>query len=522
MNSLDTFAPFSLAEQKLINEASDPDRTSVGDGEAPISADPDRTIRGELVRHLLLRFDGLHDKGIRLRGAWISGILDLQGCDCERDISLSHCHLSHPINLVNARLRGLHLSACLINGLSADNASFSGSVYIRAGTKITGEISMSGARISGDLQICDATIEADRQDAIFAPSLRVEGSVFLGNYPYAETTTHLHATGLLFFSSARVEHDFFVTNTSVSLPPDGAVVAQVFDSTEEHGRDMALSFARARINGILYLADNQITNGIVNLAGAEVARFRDEPAGPGATYPIRLDGFRYTDFSRHAETNIKARLDWLARKPADTPFTSQPYEQLAGVLQALGHRNDARTVLMRKERLLRAENRQLMQARGASPILRALSRLADDFLRWTIGYGYRPGRAAVVAIVLILSLGFFFQSTWNAGDMAPNAAPILVSKDWIDATRSHADNPSVFWSAPGQGGQDWETFNAFAYAADLVIPLISLGQENAWAPSTSRSPLGKVAWWVRWFAKSIGWIVTALGAAAITGVIRKD
>ncbi|SDW81508.1 hypothetical protein [Litoreibacter albidus] len=522
MNSLDAFSPFSAAEQKLIDDAANPERTSVGDGELPPSDDPDRVIRAELIRHLLLRFDALHDKGIRLRGAWISGTLDLQGCDCERDISLSHCHLRAPINLVNARLRGLHLSGCSLTGLSADNASFSGSVYIRAGCVIEGEISIAGARISGDLQICDATIRSPRQDAIFAPSLRVEGSVFLGNYPYAEKVTELHATGLLFFSSARVDHDFFLTNTLISLPQDPIASTPVFDPSEEHGRDMAVSLARAKVNGILYLADNHIPRGIVNFAGAEAARFRDEPVGPGSAYPVRLDGFRYTDFSRHADTNINARLDWLARTPDDMPFTSQPYEQLAAVLQELGHRNDARTVLMRKERLLRAENRRLMEARGAPSIVRGMSRVADDFLRWSIGYGYRPGRAVVVAVALVVGLGFFFESTWRAGDMAPNAAPILVSKDWVDATETHAENPAVFWSTPGQAGQDWETFNAFAYAADVVIPLVNFGQESAWAPSTSRSPLGKIAWWVRWFAKSIGWIVTALVAAAITGVIRQD
>ncbi|WP_298259548.1 hypothetical protein [uncultured Litoreibacter sp.] len=522
MKSFDVFAPFSEAEQKLIDDAANPERTSVGDGDIPQSDATECVIRAELIRNLLLRFDNLHDKGIRLRGAWITGTLDLQGCDCERDISLSHCHIGTPINLVNARLRGLHLSACRLTGVSADNASFSGSVYIRAKTTIKGEISLAGARISGDLQICDASIDSPSQDAVFAPSLRVEGSVFLGNYPYSESVTELHTTGMLFFSSARVEHDFFLTNTSIRLPQDPISAAPVFDPTEEHGRDMALSLARAKINGIFYLADNQISHGIVNLAGAEVARFRDEPVGPGAAYPIRLDGFRYTDFSRHAETNINARLDWLARKPEDMPFTSQPYEQLAYVLQILGHRNDARSVLMRKERLLRAENRQLMKARGGSIIWRGLSRFFDDFLRWSIGYGYRPGRAVIIAVALIIGLGVFFQSTWNAGDMTPNAAPILVSKDWIDATKTHAENPAAFWSSRGQGGQDWETFNAFAYAADVVVPLVVFGQETAWAPSTSRSPLGKVAWWVRWFAKSIGWIVTALGAAAITGVIRKD
>ena len=108
-----------------------------------------------------------------------------------------------------------------------------------------------------------------------------------------------------------------------------------------------------------------------------------------------------------------------------------------------------------------------------------------------------------------------------AGDMAPNAAPILISADWVEATETAPGNPAVFWSAPGAAGQDYETFSALAYSADLFIPIMNFGQESAWAPSTSRGALGRIAWWVRWIAKIIGWVVTALGAGAITGLIRR-
>jgi hypothetical protein len=177
-------------------------------------------------------------------------------------------------------------------------------------------------------------------DAIFAPSVQVEGSVFLDNYPYDEGVTSLIVEGSLFFASARIAHDCFITNTAVSLA-SGRIDTGYFAATEEHGRDVALSLARAQVGG----------NGIVSLAGATVARHKDEPAAPGANYPICLDGFKYGDFSRHTETSVKARLDWLERRPTDTPFTAQAYEQLAKVLIALGHRDDARTVLLVKERL---------------------------------------------------------------------------------------------------------------------------------------------------------------------------
>jgi len=522
METNEFFAPLTAAEEKLLAKYNIPALVSVGDGGLPVEATPDCCIRASLLRHVLLGKGekSLDQKGLRLRGAWIKGALDLQGCDCNRDITLSYCQLDEPLSLVNATLRGLHISNSYIEGLAADNASFAGSLYIRSDTVVEGEIGLSGARIKGDFQLCDVVINSTGPDAVFAPSLRVEGSVFLGNYPYDEEVTTLTASGTLFFSSARVEHDFFVSSTAIA-PLSSAMGDAVFGATEEHGRDMALSLGRARIGGLLFFQDNQISRGIVNLAGATVERLKDEPIGPGANYPIRLDGFRYKDFSRHTDTLVASRLVWLDRRPIDTPFTTQPYEQLAYVLTQIGQRHDAQTVLMAKEKLQRVESRKLLK-QAKRPIRWSLSAFADVVLRFTIGYGYRPARAVGLALLLILGLGLFFRAAWQAGDMTPNAAPILVSTAWIEATQSHPDNPGAFWSSAGQAGEDWETFSGFAYGADLVIPIVNLGQENAWAPSTSRSPLGWIGWWLRWFAKGLGWVVTALAAGAITGVIRKE
>jgi len=516
---LKEYEPLTEAEEKLVADCAAGGRITIGDGELPDEETGEVSIRAGLIRMLLTGSEPelfLHDKGLRLRGAWINGSLDLQGADIAKDLSLTACRLPAPVEMVNARLRGLFFSGCAMAGISGDNARLDGALFLRAGTSVTGEIGLAGARIAGDLQLCDVVIESPGQDAVFAPSLIVEGSVFLGNYPYSNGETSLVADGAIFLASANVGHDLFVTHCGVATKQD--VIATVFQGSEEHGADNALSLARARIGGILYFKDNQITAGTVSLAGAHAARFRDEPEGPGASYPIRLDGFTYDDFSRHAETGLRARLKWLERRPEDTPFTAQPYQQLARVLLHLGHRADARTVLMRKERILRRENRGDI----TNPLRKAVVFAADSVMRFSVGYGYRPGRVLALAVVLILGLGVFFQKTWAAGDMTPNAAPILVSKAWIAATESHPENPGAFWASKGQAGQDWETFQGFAYAADIVIPIVNLGQESAWAPSTSRSPWGQAGWWIRWFAKTAGWIITALGAAAVTGAVRND
>ncbi|QQA42948.1 hypothetical protein [Pelagovum pacificum] len=512
--------PSTPAEEALLAAVTENGRALLSEA-LPDEAVPKVTVRAGYIRHLLMAEDSpLRGRGLRLRGAWISGMIDLHGVDCPRDITLRDCVLDEPLDLVNASLRGLHLTNVRLRGLAADNAKFSGSVYLRDGTASDREISLAGARIGGDLQLCGAEFRSESQDAVFAPSLQVEGSIYLGNYPFSEGVTTLVAQGTLFFASAIAGHDIFVTNTSVSV--NEGIVGSVFGATEEHGPGIAISLGRARIGGILYFDDNQIGQGIVNLAGATCARFKDEPTGPGANYPIRLDGFRYGDFSRHAETDVQQRLDWLKRRPEETPFTAQPYEHLANVLRGLGHRDDANRVLIEKERLMRRADLELIRRERGHSLEWGLTGFWNGFLRMTVGYGYHPARAVVIALLLIAGLGLFFEKTWDAGDMAPNLAPILVSANWVAATESHPENPAAYWSQPGQAGQDYETFNGLAYAADLVLPVINLGQENAWAPSTSRSDWGRAGWWIRWFAKGIGWVVAALVAAAITGVIRKE
>jgi hypothetical protein len=71
--------------------------------------------------------------------------------------------------------------------------------------------------------------------------------------------------------------------------------------------------------------------------------------------------------------------------------------------------------------------------------------------------------------------------------------------------------------------RDYETFNAFAYGFDLFIPLVALGQEVAWAPSYARGWLGTIGYYLRWPIQFLGWVIAAVTAATLAGVVgRKD
>ena len=71
--------------------------------------------------------------------------------------------------------------------------------------------------------------------------------------------------------------------------------------------------------------------------------------------------------------------------------------------------------------------------------------------------------------------------------------------------------------------QDYETFGAGLYALDLFVPLDALGQETAWAPSKDRGGWGWSGYWLRWMVQMMGWIITGVGAAVLTGLVgRKE
>ncbi len=147
--------------------------------------------------------------------------------------------------------------------------------------------------------------------------------------------------------------------------------------------------------------------------------------------------------------------------------------------------------------------------------------LWDWLLRFSIGYGFAPHRALGWLAGIWLIATFLAHFAWQAGDFAPNSDVIQISAEW--QTLAELDrNPAQAWSRFYAPGEDWETFNAFAYAADLVIPIIDLNQTDAWTPSTNRGPWGRRLWRYGFFLNIAGWLITALGAAAITGIIRRD
>jgi hypothetical protein len=325
-----------------------------------------RVIRAEVLTALLLgasRPEPGQAPAIRLRGARITGRLDLMGAVLTHPLVLEHCWLDEPPRFVEAttktiRITGSHLPG--FNGarmrtegiLNLYQSAISGVLRLDRAT-IAGEITLRGAQL-GPAGVTDGAVLA-------GAGLTIDGDMECNGGCRIRGEINLRGArigGLLSFEDA-------------VLDPSGAAVH--------------LSRMQA---GELCLRTARPMTGPIRLEQAHVSVLDDD----AAAWPpqIWLNGFTYGNI-RHgsARVPVRERIDWVSRGPFG--YQPQPYEELADYYRRSGHDDDVRRVLLAKQR----------HRRGT---LSLPGRVAGRLLDVTVGYGYRPWLAAVW-LVLLLTAG---------------------------------------------------------------------------------------------------------------------
>jgi len=233
-------------------------------------------------------------------------------------------------------------------------------------------------------------------------------------------------------------------------------------------------------------------DGIVTLRHERVGQLVDDLAHEGGRWPsagkLDLTGFVYDGLGLRQGT-VDDRLAWVRRQLPR--FSLQPYEQLAAVYRAGGHEREARRVLIAA--------RDDLRRHGS---LSSVQWAGNWLLGVLLGHGYRPGRvlgalaALYLAVVLLLSSAQDHRLLVPARPNPPNG---------VTAEACVAAYPC---------------FSAWGAAVDTVIPLVRLGQAEAWRLDAS------VSWgWAyragAWTATGLGWALTTLAALGVTGLVRK-
>ena len=141
---------------------------------------PDRTVRAEFLYWLCADPEAdkyIHAKGVRIRGAKITGELDFEDAVLPHPLALVGCALADGITLVDARTRSLNLSGSRTGRISADRLKTAGGVFLTNGFRAEGEVRLLGADIGGQLGCTGATFSNPTGDALSADGLKTAGAV---------------------------------------------------------------------------------------------------------------------------------------------------------------------------------------------------------------------------------------------------------------------------------------------------------------------------------------------------------
>lgn len=555
--TLGDFGPLHPAEEQVLAGLGSSDFTRIGDGLRPDAGSPASRVRAEFLRFLILGGDNvrLHEAGLRLNGANITGALDLEGCRIARDIALIDCRFDASPNLRSAIIDNLFLDGSALPGLQADRLEARGSLSF-CGATVNGELRLRGLRLGGNLEADGATIHASSALAIDGDGLEARGNIqFRGSdirggvdLVGARLGGDLNALG------ARIERPGEVVLNGGGLAARGdlvmrgaTIVGEIRFVGAHFGGDAdcsgatlaqpgghALRLIRARIDGAFFLRQGASVQGTLDLTATVIGALDDEQACWPRTGDLRLNRCQYGAIIG-GPIDAPSRLVWLARQRSENgeEFWPQPYEHLANVFRDMGHGAEARAILIAKEKL----QRRARLRRIRNPLLRAPLAFSDAILAVTVRYGRQPLLAAVwLAFFWAIGVLVFGVAERNSA-LKPNIPVVLRSPEWTMCALERTEDrymPSAGQvltgrALPGQSQMNcfldqpealsYPEFNAEMYSLDVILPVMEIGQKQYWRPDPTKPGGGAVLNYY-YFLSVIGWALSLLAIAGFSGLVK--
>jgi hypothetical protein len=181
------------------------------------SWDASRTVRAEVVAALLLGA-GADEPGrapaVRLRGARISGRLDLMGAVLRSPLVLEGCYFDEEPRFVESTAKTVWIAASRLPGFNGTRMRLEGILNLRAST-VSSAIRLDQAQVGGQLCLRDVAAGADAAEvAIAADRLNVDGSVDL---------VRLAARGTVWLEGVHVSGMIDLTGAEISGTRKGAI-----------------------------------------------------------------------------------------------------------------------------------------------------------------------------------------------------------------------------------------------------------------------------------------------------------
>jgi hypothetical protein len=580
--SLQEFLPLNAAEKRILEAAAAGDLAVVGANRPEAESDANR-VRADFLRFLALGGDDeapVHEKGLWVRGAWITGKLNLSDAEIPGALLLEKCHFNEKPELYDTQIYGLFsLEGSFVPGLTAGGLTCKSGIELRNGFVSKGEVELSGATISNYFDCRGGIFMNSGKIAIKAPRIKVSGDVFMCNDSNlkiqftaqgevnlggAVVSGNLDCSGCRFSNvditknvnitaidaiHIKVGNNIFMKKCFMAegkIRISGATVGGDLDFYKgkfEHPKGTAIECKGMTVSGTIYLHDVLSLNGKVDLRGARIARLVDDLK----SWPqdIILDGFVYDSFASDAPTTAKARLAWLEKQSekhsgkAKNPreFRPQPWQQLRKVLRETGHLEDSRQVAIAFEARKRECGVIGEIVTPAAPAdivacfrqwLRSRTARGFHFLYGAlIGYGYRPARLFWILAIVWLASTVLFTIGGHSRVFGPSDPKIFENPTY--APCNPEITPRANWTRCQTFPRAYPAFYPPLYALDVLLPIAKLGQEDHWAPLAPERALTTKNWllawatqFVVWFGTLFGWIAGLLLIATVSGLAKRQ
>jgi len=403
----------------------------------------------------------------------------------------------------------------------ANNATIGGNLFLDKHFQSHGTIHLPNAHIGGNI-LCDGGTFHNKDKAILANKATIDGNVILGV---------ANAAGTFSFQSAIIGGDFSANGATLSAKP-------------------SLELRGAEIKGTFHWRDIKHAPGRLDLGGASAKTVNMDEASWQKPKSIKLNNFTYKSFDNlESGANSNYWKRFLEQQPNDDlgeKFRPRPYEQLAKVLHSMGYEEEARSIRIKRQQLhtnfmAKYDPDRFATRSDGRQHWRVIHWLTVFARRTLIGplvdYGFRPGKAVLYLLMLILIGSGVYWKAARFGVMTPTHP--LIFKEAIDRGDGKLPiiNPQcaenwVYFPKEVEAEcrasvpSEYSEFQSLIYAADVALPIVNLRMENDWAPrvvdtSGNRDWLG---WWVRtfeWFLIIMGWVLSLLFASAVGGIIRR-
>jgi hypothetical protein len=384
-----------------------------------------------------------------------------------------------------------------------DEAKISGDALLDEDGFISeGEVSFNGAEIGGALKCSKGKFFNKNNVALSGGGAKFNRGIYINDGFLAD--------GAVRFPAAEVGRQLncsdgtFACKEGYALHCDRAIVnGAVY--LRQFAADGTIRFSGTTIRGGLFLYPKNIDNAGYNidLRYANSNVIADDPQQLPQGIRVCLNGFVYEQLGNNSPTDAQSRKNWLLREPGPR-FYPQPYEQLAKVLREMGHEEDAREIARFKQ-----ERVWKLRVETAPWYYRPWVELTRESWGLFCGYGYKPHR-------LLAALAFLWGACalvyyWGAvhGAFVPADANI-----WLDRGLAEQCRPNK-WVACEDKVPEMTAFSPLVYSADVLQPVVNLGQRSTWSPTS----------WIQylvWLESALGTLGVLVFGAIVSGLIKRD